>query len=292
MEHILENDVLKVTISDHGAELVGVYDKEKACERLWDGNPDIWNRHAPILFPFIGRVKDHHYTYEGKTYEMTGHGFARDKEFELVRWDATSVTHVLRSDEETKKVYPFAFSLYVRHSIKPGKDRTISVEWRVVNDGTGEMIYSIGGHPAFRFPDGLSATDCYLRIPDAEENLVYLLLQDGCIKLGESYELALDGDTAPITAGMFDRDAFICLGNQVNAIEILDAAKKPYVRMDCKGFPCFGIWSKPSIPFLCLEPWVGIADTAGHDGELTHKKETTTIQGGESREYWYSMTLC
>ena len=68
--HILENEKLQVTIFDRGAELTSVVDKRNDRERLWQADPEVWNRHAPILFPFVGKVANGKYRVNGQEYDM------------------------------------------------------------------------------------------------------------------------------------------------------------------------------------------------------------------------------
>ena len=167
MNRVLENNNLKVTISDAGAELISVWDKSHNAERIWRGDSAVWGRHAPVLFPFVGKVAGGKYSYRGREYKMTSHGFARDRQFELVSEDGGSVTHVLRWNEESLTVYPFEFALYVKHSLENADSHSVKVEWRVVNEaveGGEDMLYGIGGHPAFTFPRDVKPVDCSLRI--------------------------------------------------------------------------------------------------------------------------------
>lgn len=293
MNRVLENGKLKVTVSDAGAELVSVWDKEREVERIWRGDAAVWGRHAPILFPFVGKVAGGRYSYRGQEYKMTSHGFARDREFELVDADENSVTHVLRWNEESLKIYPFKFALYVKHSFDEKNPCRIKIEWKVVNEESIEnngrtMLYGIGGHPAFTYPKGVSAADCSLKIEGSSlgKLLEYHLLDgDGCIDMSKKYELE-DG-RAVVEEHMFDKDALIVLGKQIEKIELCDNEGRAYVCMSCEGFPYFGIWSKKVDEFICLEPWYGIADTAGHDGDIEKKPGMQRLDAGESRSYAY-----
>lgn len=300
MTTVLENESLKLTISDAGAELVSAWDKEKEIERIWCGDPKVWGRHAPILFPFVGKVKGGSYRYNGKEYSMPGHGFARDRVFECVEHTDTTVTYLLKSDEESLKMYPFSFALYITYRLAAGKERLIDIEWRVVNEGDGTMLYSIGGHPAFTYPQGNDANKCFIGLgehrtkmdTDKEASMEYYLLSDkGLVVTDEKYPLELKDGRCQITDNMFDRDALVFMNNSINEAELLDASGKPYVRMKCQGFPYFGIWSKAVDRFLCLEPWYGVADTEGHDGELSSKVGVQKLAAGETREYSYSVEL-
>lgn len=316
MNRVLENGKLRVTVSDAGAELVSVWDKEREVERIWRGDVAVWGRHAPVLFPFVGKVAGGRYTYRGQEYKMTSHGFARDREFELVDADESSVTHVLRWNEESLKIYPFKFALYVKHSFDEKNPCRIKIEWKVVNEENIEnresienqdsienqgntenienngsaMLYGIGGHPAFTYPKGVSATDCSLKMEGSSlgKSLEYHLLDgDGCIDMSKKYELELEDGRAVVEEHMFDKDALIVLGKQVEKIELCDNEGRAYVCMSCEGFPYFGIWSKKVDEFVCLEPWYGIADTAGHDGDIEKKPGMQRLDAGESRSYAY-----
>ena len=294
MNRVFENGKLKVTVSDAGAELVSVWDKEREVERIWRGDAAVWGRHAPVLFPFVGKVAGGRYTYRGQEYKMTSHGFARDREFELVNADESSVTHVLRWNEESLKIYPFKFALYVKHSFDEKNPYRIKIEWRVVNEENSgsTMLYGIGGHPAFTYPKGGNATDCSLKIEGSGlgKALEYHLLDgEGCIDMSKKYELELENGRAAIEEHMFDKDALIVLGKQVEKIELCDSQGRVYVSMSCEGFPYFGIWSKKVDEFVCLEPWYGIADTAEHDGDIEKKPGMQRLGAGESRSYAYTV---
>ena len=161
--HILENEALRLEIADKGAELSRVFDKEADCERLWSADPAVWNRHAPILFPFVGRVVGGKYRIDGREYMMkTQHGFARDMVFRCLEETADAVCHELRATEETKAIYPYDFRLLVRHRLD---GRRLHVEWELTNDGAERMYYAIGGHPGFLPPEGVRKEDCFLGFP-------------------------------------------------------------------------------------------------------------------------------
>ena len=174
MQRVLENDFLKVTIDDHGAELFSIYDKEKSREVLWQGDPNFWGRHAPILFPNVGKHYGNHYRIDGMEYPSKQHGFARDTDFTCIDSTLDSVTHQIRSTEETRKVYPFDFVLRIRHILK---GRTLTVSWKVANNSDRDMYFAIGGHPAFHVPvlPDTRRSDYSLTF-NGEDSLTYLLL--------------------------------------------------------------------------------------------------------------------
>lgn len=290
MNTVLENSSLRLSVAEHGGELVSVWDKEKGVERIWSAQPEVWARHAPILFPFVGKVKEGSYRFDGREYSMTSHGFARDREFLCVEKTEDSVTHCLSSDEDTMGIYPFCFELYVTHRFAADDERKVEVKWRVVNKDNKELLYSIGGHPAFTFPEGVRGSQCRLLFEEGNKALAYHLLnEEGLLVKEKVYPLVLSGGQCAITEDMFDRDALVFLDSQIRRITLAGPEGKPYVRLSCEGFPYFGIWSKSVDRFLCLEPWYGVADLCGAQGSLEDKTGIQRLPAGGSRVYRYQM---
>lgn len=289
---VIENEAIRVTVADKGAELISVVDRASGKERIWCGDPAVWNRHAPILFPFIGKSAGGAYRYEGKTYAMGQHGFARDREMTCVSHSGTAVTYRLEADAETKKVYPFDFELFVTHELDRENPRLLHVYWEIRNAGASVMYYSIGGHPGFAVPaeEGETREDYYLEFP-GQERLPYIMvnLANGLAVTGTTYELELEDGRVPIAKDMFDRDALIFENHVVKTVRIDRPDRTPYVTMYCEEIPNLGIWSKPNGPFVCLEPWVGRADDDGFTGELPEKTGVQKLEAGESRRIHYSM---
>ncbi len=312
MTHVIENESLKVTVDDHGAELVSVYDKTRGCERIWCADPNIWNRHAPILFPFVGQVAGKKYRHNGHEYEMTTqHGFARDREFTYAAPTQMSsskcsaednqIVHRLVSDEASLAIYPFPFELDVTHHFLGTDDsqsRTLVVEWSLKNSGTEDMYYSIGGHPGFAIPteSGIDRSQCYLQFPSSDDTnsdkeLTYILINaNGNAITDKAYTLDLDNDGfCQITPDFFDKDALIFENGQIDCVRLALPDKSPYVTLFCKDFPYVGIWSKPVGQFVCLEPWIGRTDDADFGGELQEKTGERMLKVGETVEYSYAM---
>lgn len=290
-EHCLENQFLKITVSDHGAELCSVYDKEEKKERIWNADPAVWNRHAPLLFPFVGRVIGNVYRYQGKEYEMPfQHGFARDMEFTLVEKSETHITHCLEANEETRKMYPFAFRLFVTHRLDQTGGRKLLVKWTICNDGKEEMYYSIGAHPAFMLPEGGG----FLLFPEKEQ-LTYIQSdkKSGFARPDLPQKLFLQNGFLPLEKALFDKGAYVFEHGQIKSLSITKPDRMPYVTMECPQFPMMGIWSPAgSEAFVCLEPWFGRVDDEGFTGELKEKPGEQELEAGGTREISYSMTFC
>lgn len=150
MEYSLKNSLMEIRVESLGAELIGMKDLTTDVEYIWQKDPKYWAKSSPILFPFVGALKDDRYFYEGKEYKLTSkHGFARDYEFQMSDQGDDYLEFLFASNDETKKVYPFNFKLYIRYIIK---DKNLRIEYRVENTGEKEMYFSLGAHPAFNIP--------------------------------------------------------------------------------------------------------------------------------------------
>ena len=281
--HVIENESLRVTVADAGAELVSVLDKATGEERIWTGDPAVWNRHAPILFPFVGKLADGQYRFSGKVYAMkTQHGFARDKAFACTGETPSSVTHVLTSDEGTLENYPWDFRLTVRHRLGPG--RQLHVEWTVENHGREQMLFSIGGHPGFMLPKGVRKEDCFIAFP-GRNALQYISVSRAGLALPERKSLSLREGRAPYQQDI--PDTWIFEDHQVKSVGIALPDGRPYVALDCGQFPTLAVWANPNGPFICLEPWFGRTDDEGFSGSIEEKKDMQRLAPGGRREIAY-----
>ena len=290
--YTIENEKLSVTIAAHGAELSNIYDKENDRELVWQADPAFWNRHAPVLFPNVGKYYGGYFTYNGKEYPMGQHGFARDTEFEEAAAGEDFVTYRLSSNETTKKEYPFDFKLEITHRLQGGR---LSVEWKVTNTGDKEMYFTIGGHPAFNvnvLPD-TDFEDYSLAFREGTESLSYVLLdtESGTAIADKTYELKLTNSKYALKKDMFDKDALVFDNGQIEWAALALPDGKPYIALESKGFPNFGIWSKPGAPYVCLEPWCGRCDNRGFEGELSEKPGINALKAGEVFEKSYDIIV-
>ena len=289
--HVLENEFLKVAVADAGAELSSVVDKESGMERLHDANPDVWNRHSPILFPFVGKVVGGKYRIGDKEYDMkTQHGFARDMEFECVEADSNHVVHKLVATEDTKKNYPFDFELLVTHELDVANPRILTVKWDVKNNGDDKMYYFIGAHPGFTTVEA---------DPKAKEE--YYLEFVGCDSVeyfGVNEQSGFAAPYAPKTVDLdngllkFNDDVYITLifdHQKFDKVRICRPDRTPYVTLESKEFSSYGIWAKENGNFICLEPWEGRTDDHEFAGTIDEKIGATALEAGESRKMQYSM---
>ena len=281
MIHTIENDYLKVSVNDHGAELYSIFDRIHNREVIWQADPAYWKRHAPVLFPNVGRHFENHYRIGETEYPSKQHGFARDSEFTCVDMTTDSITHKLKSSDATKENYPYDFELKIKHVLEKNQ---VSVCWEVVNHSNKPMYFTIGGHPAFNVPAVGSADnkEDYLLTFDEQKSLTYLLLDpaSGTALPDQTQTLELTDGTCHIDAHMFDHDALI-FDNQIEKAGIAFPDGTPYLELTCHRFPNFGIWSVPGSSFVCLEPWMGRCDDCGFTGDLSEKANINKLDVDE-----------
>ena len=262
----LKNDKITVIISAHGAELQSIKSAE-GREYLWQGDEKYWPRRSPLLFPIVCGLWNGQYRVDGKTYELPRHGFARDMDFDVIEKTESSVTYELTSTEET---YPYEFGLNVSYFLN---DDMINVVWTVRNMGKEEMHFQIGGHPAFNLPDvGEGDKVEGTLLFDNEQPLTRIIGNTGgCIK-PERYDVETDRHIWAFDEESFADDAVILDKSQVGMAVIVDKEGRPQIGLsfDC---PCLGIWTPygKHAPFLCIEPWYGVHDWAGYEGEFKDK---------------------
>ncbi len=292
MEYI-ENEFLKISVSAHGAELSSIYDKENNRELIWQADPKFWARHAPVLFPFVGNVNKGVYKYKGKSYPMTAHGFARDMDFDFLEKSEDRISFILRSDAKTKENYPFDFELIITHVLE---NKTVKVQWEVINlSKTEPLYYSIGGHPAFTCPLNEGESRNGYKVKFGKDKLKYVLILPDTreVDYQNPNELELDNGYLDITEHLFDKDALIFDDYQIESASLCTPDGKPYVTLNCKDFPSFGLWSNPSSEagYVCLEPWLGRCDNKGFDGELPNKYGTQMITPQFSQIHKYEIIV-
>ena len=238
----LENEELLIMVERHGSQLSRIYDKKADREILWSADPAVWNRHSPILFPFIAKSVNGKYRYEGKEYNISSHGFARDMDFEPVLCDMDECTYVLKDTPETMEKYPFHFELEITHRLK---GRTIETSWKVTNLNGKEMLFMIGGHPAFQVPEGKNIYDYTLvfnkegvKAGEHQDSLHYQAPNaEGYEDRSLQGDLKLTDGKVPVTPGFFDTAlTYMFDHEQISSVGLLTDGK-PYVTVLCDGFP-------------------------------------------------------
>ncbi len=271
MRYIIQNEFIQCEIDSHGAELKSLIRKSDGREFMWDANPEFWNRTSPVLFPFVGGVKEKQYRYQGKTYTIGQHGFARDREFSPVKEKADEIWFSLTEDEESLEKYPFRFLLSIGYRLE---DAGVLVMWKVQNPNAEDMYFAIGAHPAFAVPKlsghSFRLYDCDEKCVNAIQNRIFGA--GGCVTdRAETMEVV--NGILPITEELFDHDALVIENKQLGRVDLLDEAGNMLVSVYFDA-PLVGLWSPPhkNAPFVCIEPWYGRCDSESFSGELSERE--------------------
>lgn len=278
--HTITDGNIAATVKAAGAELCSLRDRA-GNELMWQAGP-AWRRHAPILFPIVGRLKGDVLRHRGKSYPMTQHGFARDMTFKWSETSKKSCTLILEDSPETRARYPFRFRLEVTHAIE---DDHLSIEHRITNTGDELLPASIGAHPAFNWPlqEGLKQEDYSIVFSDAEPAPIRRL--DGGLLLPHPQPTPIEGTTLALSKSLFQADAMIL--DRVASTSVRYAAPgSSGIEVSWEGFSQLGIWSKPDdAAFVCIEPWQGYASPVDFDGEFADKPGVMHLAVGETRRF-------
>ena len=291
MLYTLENETLCVLVRSHGAELRSIKERADETEYLWDGNPEWWKYSSPVLFPIVGKLRDGKYRVSGAEYELPGHGFGRISDFELVARQQDSIEFVLEWSEDTLKVYPWKFALYVSYELEENK---IKVIWRVRNLDEKHMVFSIGAHGAFRCPivPGERFEDYYLEFHTAEDMQNMPLDSKGQFQR-EYGNMAVKGTKLPLNYEMFRNDALAYDGQKSTQVSLRSTKSEKSLTVEAKGFPYWGYWTpdKGGAPFLCIEPWHGHADYVDFDGDFKDREGSEELAPGEEKKFSYTIAI-
>ena len=285
----LKNEQLSVIVSEKGAELQSIKDAN-GKEYLWQGDPSFWPRRSPILFPIVCSVNDDTYCVDGQEYHLPRHGFARDTTFKLISQSERKVTFALESSEETKKVYPYDFTLSISYVLDGNK---IGVIWHVHNTDNQEIHFQIGGHPAFNVP-GMKAGDTQsgrIRLDNQEPLDGLKSYIDGSHEMTEIPVEAEQG-IIEFTDNTWRNDSVKIHKSQVHRAELLGTDGEPEVTVDFRT-PVIAFWSpyQKNAPFVCIEPWYGLGDPRGFKGEFKDKPLMNHLQPGASFMSRYDITI-
>ena len=295
MRYHVENEFLIATVESLGAEPVSVVDKATGAELLWNRDPAVWPRQAPILFPNAGRMKNGSYTLDGKTYTGYQHGFARDLEHEFLGVEGSSMQFVLRSSAETLEKFPREFELT---SVFTLTGRTLRHTLAVKNTGNAELRFGIGYHPGFALPfdDQHTTADYELRF-DAPQTPVVIETGTGDIAglvTGNTRVLMENSAVIPMDDRMFDNDSICMSGLTAKTLSLVEKDTGRRVTVGLEGSPYTLIWSMPGNPtlkFLCIEPWHSLPDPANATGDWNDKPCAAALAPGEGWHTDLDMTF-
>jgi galactose mutarotase-like enzyme len=290
MDIKLENNQLSLLITEKGAELTSIKSKRNNSEYLWTGDPKHWNRHSPILFPIVGRLKNNIYTLNDHIYSLNQHGFARDCMFQSTNLTSSSVQFKLLWTEDTLKVYPYKFELTVTYILI---DNSIDVLFSVKNTDSCNMYFSIGAHPAFNCPiySNESMEDYYFEF-EKDETACTIPVNDDGLLIPNTKPFMNNTKVIPLNNTLFKHDALVFDSLISSKIHLKNTKNSSVISLDFKGFPYLGLWSKAEgAPFVCIEPWYGHADFIDSDGDFINKPGIINIGPNEEFASKYTISI-
>jgi galactose mutarotase-like enzyme len=257
----IESGQIVVQVESKGAEIRRLFNKFWNTELLWPGAENIWNRSAPILFPIVGKLKNNQYQYSGNSFTLSQHGFARDAEFNCLRCDGSSILFSLKSNIETKKIFPFDFELQVKYELVEDQ---LDISYKVINSGNSDLLFSIGSHPGFQIKN---LTNSHIEFEKIEKE--YFGLDSGLVDL--EHPMNFNKNKLMLEPNLFKDDAIIFKDLKSNFVDLVDTKSRQVIRVGGIQKKYLGIWGKEQLPFVCIEPWAGLSDTLNHNGNFEEK---------------------
>ena len=290
MVHNIQSDALQVDINTTGAELFSIRSKKTGMEYIWQGDPTWWDRRAPILFPVLCSLKDNAYTYNGKTYDMAKHGFVRDAAFVTAGAKDGKIIFEYGDNEETRKIYPFAFLLQAIFKVDENR---LATTYRIENRSDSTMYFSIGAHEAYRCPwnPGESLEDYYLEF-DRDDTYVSERCNSAGLLSGETVTVIENGRVIPLNKQLFaDHNTLIFKNVPSSRIFLKTKKSTTVLEVDYEDAPHLGIWQNPGAPYVCIEPWYGLPDEASHDRSIENKLGIIALPAGETFAWTHTITI-
>ena len=271
----LENSKWQCSINSFGAELMSFYDKEAGHEYIWNGDPEVWKSRSPWLFPFIGKLNDFKYRLGENTYTMPMHGFANKTEFVIERIEKTKCSFCLPATSKTLENYPWRFRLWITYELT---EDALIMKARVTNEDKTDMYFSLGGHP------GLMAEKGDKLVFEKPEELKVRRLDAATHTLKDGVFGTFDGEIT-VCGDLFKDDAMIF---ESPASEKITLARKngKSVSVEYGKVTWLGIWSRAreDLKYVCVEPWLGVDDVFGFEGDVSEKLGIEKLESGKHTE--------
>jgi len=285
MNHSIQSDQLIATISDNGAELISLVSKKTQKEYIWQADPQFWNKHAPILFPIVGRLKDGKYTYQGKEYELPIHGFASSSLFTTKGACGDSITFTLESSAETLAVYPFEFVFNVIFKLIGNSLETI---YQVENKTDGCMYFSCGSHEGYSVS---SFEDCYLEF-DKDATYKSAYVSEAGLLLESDFEVIKNDRHLPLNYEFFKKnDCLVFIDVPSKKVTLGSKNNDTKIIVDYENTPNLVVWTREGAPYLCIEPWDGLPDYEISKGDFSEKPGMIRLDKGANYSLQHKITF-
>lgn len=285
----IQNEFLQIGVKSYGAELVSVFDRQNKVEHLWQADEKFWAWHAPVLFPVVGRCLNDEIVVAGKKYPMPKHGFARKSDFTLHSQSNTHITFSLVDSDITLKQFPYRFEFLISYQLR---QNCLLVNYEVCNTDTQTIYFQLGGHPAFAVPffEGEKYADYFLEFSETENAQRYFIDENGFFN--DVTELVLvQSNRIPLHPDLFKDDALIFKKIKAKEVSIKSNNHSRSLSVKYDDFNYLGLWAKQHAPYVCIEPWLGCADTADKPVEFKQKEGVKTLNPAEKFQAGFSVYI-
>lgn len=289
--YTLKNNKLKISVKKTGAELCKISSIKNKTDFMWHADPNIWGSYAPNLFPIIGALKENTYHFENKKYELPKHGFVRHNE-DVILHEQTenSLTFKLTSNDTTLKNYPFKFEFLMTYTLT---DNTIEVKHTIKNLDTKTMYFSVGGHPAFKCPvfENENYEDYTLEFEHIENSKRHLINMGNGLISSKTETVFNNSNKLPLTHDLFNRDALVFKDLKSRKMTLKSSKTGAILSVSYPDFPYLGIWAKPNGNYVCIEPWLGIADSETTNQNIKEKEGILSLDVNKTFQAAYTIEI-
>ena len=286
--HTLKGTALTAIVSADGAELHSLK-MANGAELIWQADSTYWGRHAPHLFPIVGRLPEDTLTHNGKKYHMTQHGFARDMPFEIEQANDSECVFLLRDNEESLKKYPFHFEFRVKFVLQ---DNSLAISYHIKNTGNETLPCSVGAHPAFVWPlpENTSRDNHNIEFTETETCDINRLDAGLVKKETFPWPWATENNGFTLDDSLFEPDAMIFTEHYSREVTY-SGQQGPSISVKFNDFPHLGIWSVPGAGFVCIEPWQGHSSAVDETGDFSDKVGLVKIEPNEERSWTMNIII-
>ena len=291
MLYTISNDLISLTINSVGAEIKSI--KKDGIEYMHQADPATWNRSAPYLFPAIGCFKNKVTYFNNQPYNLPKHGFIRDMEMELVEKTDTSLVLETKENGESLRYFPYKFIFRVTYTLVA---ETVNAKIEVKNPNNDVMPFNLGLHPAFRVPlfEGEAFEDYQIKFNKKGTYEVPTVdLSNGLIDWSNICRIFNNLEVLPLNYDDYKKDALVFDNVPFNEM-ILSNPKNEYgIKLTFNDFKTVGIWTPNHVNanFVCLEPWMGCADSPVSSGKFAEKKNIINLSPNQTYSTTYQITI-
>ena len=258
---------------------------------MWNADPIIWGSYAPNLFPIIGALKEDTFTFDGKKYTLPKHGFVRNNEdITLHEQTKNSLTFKLISNEDLFEKYPFNFEFYITYTLT---DNNIEVRHTIKNIDNKTMYFSVGGHPAFKCPvyENENYDDYFLEFDTIENSKRHMINMENGLISSETKPVFNNSNKLQLTHDLFNEDALVFKDLKSKKITLKSNKNGAILSVIYKDFNYMGIWAKPKGNYVCIEPWLGIADSDTTNQNLKEKEGILSLDANKTFQAAYNIEI-